>query len=231
MPGFPMNSQNYAVNFFRTMKGAAHTALSVLAYNGRPMTNAELQHWTGYHADTITRVIRGLMQMGWVSARSPSGPWALRGGRLVPGMRGPQAASGKFGTPSEYSGPASENSAPASGFSGFPREFDSGLVKEELKDQPPPPGHPDISETRQALREAGIEDPALSRLARLPHMNPDYVRAHVAQARAEGRGIGAAIWRMERHWRVKPKPQAAEAARTRSEEVAEKIRRFIEGPS
>jgi hypothetical protein len=213
------------------MKGAAHTVLAVLAYNARPMSNRDLQQWTGYHADTITRVLRDLMQMGWVTARSPNGPWSLRGGRRVPGIGSRQAASENSARASEKSGQASGKSAAESGNSGFPKESDSGLVEEEEMDNQLPLGQRDADETRRALREAGIEDPWLSRLAAMPHMTPEYVRGHVDQALAEGRSVGAAIWRMRQRWRVpRGRPQEGKPRMTRRQVVEEQIRRFIEGP-
>ncbi len=81
-----MTSTDNAMNFFRTMKGAPQSVLSVLAYNGRPMSNRELQLWTGYHGDTIARAVHELMQMGWLTARTGVGPWWLVPGRAVPGF-------------------------------------------------------------------------------------------------------------------------------------------------
>ena len=91
--------------------------------------------------------------------------------------------------------------------------------------QPQELGRPDFSETLEALREVGIHDPAASRLARLPHISAEYIRAHVERARAEGRGLGAAIFRMQRGWRVTAKQSLSD----RQAEAAEKIRRFVEG--
>jgi len=69
----------------------------------------------------------------------------------------------------------------------------------------------------------------MSRLARLPHITPEYVRAHVERARREGRGLGAAVFRMERHWRVTANVSAeAESPDARRTKARENIRRFLE---
>lgn len=80
----------------------------------------------------------------------------------------------------------------------------------------------DPAENLAALLEAGIAQPAAGRLAKLEHITPEYVRAHVEQIRLEGKHLGAAIYRMERGWRAPP-PKSA-----REEETSEKIRRFLE---
>jgi hypothetical protein len=242
-----MTVNDPAMSFFRTMKGAPHSVLAVLAYHGRPMTHRELQTWTGYHADTIRRATQDLMQMGWLAAQTPSGPWYVAHGRRVPclhtrpamGTQGAGAsenfgiASENLGSAPEKFGIASENFGTASEIPGFPSRG-GGLEegKQEGQDLQPPaskPGDPRFPEAMTALQEAGIHDPALSRLARLPHVTAEYVRAHVEKARLEGRGLGAAVFRMERHWRV-PSDLAArnESADARRARARENIRRFLE---
>jgi hypothetical protein len=223
-----------AMSFFRTMKGAPQTVLAVLAYHGRPMTNRELQLWTGYHADTITRAMQALTQMGWLAAQTPSGPWYLAQGRRVPCLHTRPTMRADGPRASENPGTASENLGRASENPGF-RSRTGGLeeVKQERKDLLPPaskPGDPKIPEAMEALLEAGIHDPALSRLARLPHITPEYVRAHVEKARLEGRGLGAAVFRMERHWRVQSSVSPeGESPDSRRERARDNIRRFLDG--
>lgn len=70
-----------------------------------------------------------------------------------------------------------------------------------------------------ALLEAGIEEPTAGRLARLPHVTPEFIRRHVELANAEGFSLGVAIYRIEHAW---PLP-----SRTRVITVDERIRRFL----
>jgi hypothetical protein len=244
-----MTATDQAMSFFRTMKGAPHSVLAVLAYHGRPMTNRELQLWTGYHADTITRATQDLLQMGWLAAHTPSGPWFVAPGRRVPclhtrpavqsqraGASQSLGSAGEIpGTAAENPGLASENLGTTGEIPGFPSstggQEEEGM-QEEQDLQPPAskPGNPRIPEAADALREAGIQDPALSRLARLPHITPEYVRAHVERARREGRGLGAAVFRMERHWRVTSNlPAENVSPESRRTKARENIRRFLEG--
>lgn len=51
-----------------------------------------------------------------------------------------------------------------------------------------------------ALDEAGIREPARSRLAALTHITPELIRAHVENVREERARPGAAIYRIEHNW-------------------------------
>jgi hypothetical protein len=227
------------MDFFRTMKGAPHSVLSVLAYHGRPMTNRELQLWTGYHAETISRVTRDLIEMGWLEARTPIGPWSLARGRGIPGTPHAAVTARDGERPRENPAQVSANSAPASANSASPSGFSAPpsstgwLVdgnpeeEEEEPSHPPEPelGHADFREALKVLEEAGVDEPAASRIAHLPHVSADYVRAHLERARSEGRSLGAAIFRMQGGWRVPGK----RSEDVRRELSREKMRRFIEG--
>jgi hypothetical protein len=241
-----MTPTDNPLDFFRTMKGAPHSVLAVLAYNGRPMTNHELQLWTGYHGDTISRVTRDLIEMGWLEARTPIGPWSLARGRSMPGMVGlapttlarPEFGGGHAERPRENPAQASANSArprgnsaSSSGFSASPSSAGwlDGNPEEEEEDPSHPPepelGHADFRETLKVLEEAGVDEPAASRIAHLQHVSADYVRAHLERARAEGRSLGAAIFRMQRGWRVPGK----KSGDVRRELARQKMRKFMEG--
>ncbi len=68
----------------------------------------------------------------------------------------------------------------------------------------------------------------------MPHVDADYVRGHIERARSEGRGVGAAIYRMRLGWRVvvetEEETAAVEARKMRrgGPEAREKMRRFME---
>jgi hypothetical protein len=51
----------------------------------------------------------------------------------------------------------------------------------------------------QELHSAGIGEPMASRLAVLPHVSSQYVRAHSLQAKADGISIGLLIHRIRSH--------------------------------
>ena len=77
-----------------------------------------------------------------------------------------------------------------------------------------------------ALYEAGVREPTATELAELPHMTPDYLQAHMQAARAHGLQIGSAILAM----RSAAPPPHAPTPQSRQAEVAEMMRRFVEGP-
>ncbi len=70
-----------------------------------------------------------------------------------------------------------------------------------------------------ALYDAGIQEPTAGRLARLPHVTPDFITRHVELANAEGFGLGIAIYRIENAWPLPPR----RAVLT----VGDRIRRFL----
>lgn len=86
-------------------------------------------------------------------------------------------------------------------------------TREEPKDepdQPPPPDHEEPRDVgdggggglKRILQKAGIKEPKLTMLLNLPHITPEYAKAHLARAPS----IGAAIHRMENKWEM-PEPK------------------------
>jgi hypothetical protein len=78
----------------------------------------------------------------------------------------------------------------------------------------------------EVMAELDIREPARSRLARMPHVTADYVRAHVAKAEMEGQKIGAAIWRMMHKRRIRLPTGHMNYDQA---DVEAKTRRFMEG--
>ena len=74
------------MTFVRAIKGAPASILWAFLVTRRVMTALELQQWTGYKGDNITVAVRLLVDLGWLSARSPRGPWCLVEGRQLPLM-------------------------------------------------------------------------------------------------------------------------------------------------
>ena len=70
--------------------------------------------------------------------------------------------------------------------------------------------NPSYSQSLAALREAGVREPKASHLARLRHVTPEFVRAHVDRAREQNHALGTAIHRIEHNWAL---PTNAGAAR------------------
>jgi len=74
------------LTFLRAIKGAPASILLAFFFVQRAMTNLELQTWTGYKDDAITPALKLLVDLGWLIARSPRGPWCLAEGRQLPLM-------------------------------------------------------------------------------------------------------------------------------------------------
>jgi hypothetical protein len=81
------------------------------------------------------------------------------------------------------------------------------------------PENPHFAANLRALRAAGIREPAASRLARLPHVTPEYIKTHVEQANAQGFELGTAIYRIQHAWPVR--------SRNEVPTVNDRIRRFL----
>lgn len=187
----------------QSLKGAPASVLLALSIAGRFMTHQELQLWTRCGKDQISFALQSLLHLGWVVGKSTRGPWAL-------------AASLPFPAPDLFVDPN-----PLKGLGGG-----SGTesLNPHILEETPPPSAP-RKELLDGLRAVGIREPTASELAQLPHVNLDYVQAHLQGARANGLGIGAAIQAI----RLNAPPPAPPRPKNRAAEVEEKMRRFKEG--
>ena len=186
--------------FVRSMKGAPASVLLALLLARRPMTNRELQRWTGYSEESVSMATGLLVDIGWISALGPRGPWTLGGGRQVPLMQTSPLEIQDSAAPSRVETDAE------SVHNGNPE------AAEDVEDER-------VVRTLHALYDAGITEPTAGRLARLPHVSPEYVSEHVEQANAQGFTLGTAIYRIEHGW---PLP-AGKPVLT----VEERIKKFL----
>jgi hypothetical protein len=233
------------MTFVRSIKGAPASVLFALLFTRHPMTNQELQRWTGYSDDTLTAAIQLLVDLGWIVALHARGPWAMDDRRQLPLMQAsnprlsdpavsssiPESQESEL-SPEEEKECASENDEPTEGGTFVesldallqapnPRFSDSvpssSIVENQISEPIPKEeeekkqrafesensGFPEdeaFVKTLQALYDSGIREPAAGRLARLPHVSPGYVPAHVAQANAQGCRLGTAVYRIEHGW-------------------------------
>jgi DNA-binding transcriptional ArsR family regulator len=191
----------------RKLRGAPLEALRALRESGRWMTRRELVQITGYNPGTISAALRVLMERGAIVAAGRRGPWAAVGGER------PRVE-------------IHDSLLPPSPPSSIVESPDLEGEEQELPDQ-----ESFFQSNRLALLQAGIKEPAASRLAGLAHMTPEYIRAHVEHPDVRRHGMGTAVYRMTRGWRVEDLPGGAPAdpVRARQRQVEEQIRRFIEG--
>jgi hypothetical protein len=85
---FAMTRFENPMTFVRSIKGAPASILWAFLFCRRSMTADELERWTGYADDNITKGIKVLIDTGWLVARGKRGPWCLADGRQLPLMEG-----------------------------------------------------------------------------------------------------------------------------------------------
>ena len=191
------------LTFVRSLKGAPASVFLAFLFVRRPMTNRELQRWTGYSEESIAQATHLLMDLGWISPLGPRGPWTVSAERQLPLTDS---------LPAETPG---AGSAPALGTE--PVLLESDQKGDELEDRE----DENFVTALYALYDAGVREPTAGRLARMRHVTPEYITAHVEQANAQGFGLGMAVYRMEHAW-----PLTEEKAVLT---VEDRIRKFIEG--
>lgn len=81
------------------------------------------------------------------------------------------------------------------------------------------PENPQFAANLRALHRSGIRQPTAARLARLPHVTPQYITAHVEQANAQGFELGIAIYRIQHAWALRSPGEVPT--------VSHRIRRFL----
>ncbi len=195
------------MTFVRSLKGAPASVMLALLFARHPMTNRELERWTGYADAAVAQAARLLVDLGWISALGPRGPWTLPAGRQLPLMQQPDAElpdSTALLIVQSGMSPGNQEEMRADRRPDYEDAEDENFVR-----------------TLHALYDAGIGEPTAGRLARLPHVSAEYVTRHVEQASAQGFHLGIAIYRIEHAW---PLPQKKDTLT-----VEERIRRFLDG--
>ena len=171
------------LTFVRSLKGAPVSILFAFMFAGKTLSNSELQQWTGYKDDAITPALKLLCSLGWLIAQSARGPWCLADGRQLPLME----ISGLNGfNPSCSSSSSSKLNIP------------SYLEEQEELELSGLNGY--LLENKNTLDEVGVREPKRSMLAKLKHVTPQFIQAHVRQCKAEGLEIGTAIYRIQNNW-------------------------------
>jgi hypothetical protein len=182
------------LSFLRMLKGAPASILLALVFSGRVMTNHELQVWTGYADDNVTKGLDFLVGVGWVAERTRRGPWKIADGLQLPMMKDAAGDSDFFGIPSSSSSYSLNT------------ESEIKEIQEEEQET-----NPINSESFRILRAGGVDEETADRLARLPQSTPDFVTRHLAWAEEQGRPVGTAIFRIKKGWSPPKKKKEEEA--------------------
>jgi len=204
-----------AIEQLRAIGDRALYTLAFLVLTG-PLTQRRLEALTGYSENTQNKALVQLAELRLAARATPRGAWHA-------------ATAAKQLALGELIAEPSKNEAYA------PLVSTRGHNEEEKHMDPPPPlGQPQASENEAyvhnpstgpvdnsaALDTAGIFEPARSRLAALPHVNPDYIRAHARQVAQERLPAAVLIYRIEHAWREPPHPDRCQCEECRHKYTA-----------
>lgn len=184
------------LTFVRSLKGAPASILLAFVFSRRAMTALELQEWTGYKGDNITVAVRLLINLGWLIARSPRGPWCLAEGRQFPLI---SDESDLIGFVSSVVAAAESNEKVSTITATTTTTDRSTPIKSDSQSEEDEKTFA-FKENIATFRELKIVGRRPQKVAALEWVTPDYIRAHVAAARDKP-GIdnpeGFALTRME----------------------------------
>ncbi len=176
------------------------------------MTIGELSEWTGLSDDAIRPAVKSLAAKGLLFKQTGEH------GRTTWLLRGETFFGHVFQNPQKADSAALISSSSS---------YKTQLSSTEEEEQEEEPESAKIGFCLKACDEAGIREPKRSQLSRLEHVTPELISAHVAMAKAEGQGIGTAIFRIEHNWPVSKK--FFEPQLTREEMIKQKVARFMRG--
>lgn len=166
------------IKLLRQLKGAPLAVLLAM-YWARARVSADwLVTVTGYTDKPVTQAIKVLSAYGWIT--KVQGGWQISAGTQLPlGF-----------TESEKIRTSSSSSSKEVG--GIYSEDEEENRKNSDK----------YFSNFRALKGYGVREPALSRLAALPHVTVDFIHAHIKQIHRERGNLGTAIHRIEHDWQV-----------------------------
>lgn len=166
------------IKLLRQLKGAPLAVLLAFSWTRARLSADYLVTVTGYTDKPISQALKLLTAYGWIT--KVQGGWQISAGVQLPLM----------GEESEKFRSSSSSSS---------KEVD-GICSEE--EQESRKNSDSFLRNFRALKGYGIREPALSRLAALEHVNPDFINAHVRQVQIEKGHLGTAIHRIEFAWPI-----------------------------
>ncbi len=187
-----------SLTFVRSLKGAPASILWAFAFTRAVMTALELQEWTGYKGDNITVAVRLLVNLGWLVALSPRGPWCLAEGRQLPLMELVEKVDQFTRGESDLIGVRATTTTAMEERKG---DYSAVVV---IKAANPIKSESVVYETLgvtfeknlQECRLSGIGEPKASQISKLPWVSPELIKAHKDSLYAD-ETIGLAIRRIE----------------------------------
>lgn len=164
------------IKLLRQLKGAPLAVLLAFAWTRARLSADYLVTVTGYTDKPVTQALKLLSAYGWIA--KVQGGWQISAGVQLPLMS----------EESELFRPSSCSSS---------KEVEKKYSEDEQENRKNSEFY--LSNFR-TLKGYGIREPALSRLAALPHVTPNFINAHVRQVFQEKGNLGTAIHRIENDW-------------------------------
>ena len=186
----------------RGLKGAPISVLMAMILVGQPVGAEWLEDTTGYTYKVVASALRFLSEIGYIQ-RNGRYHWVITGEVTQMPLMAPQP---ELPDPTPAEQPTSEEPLPENRVGIIPtpepssssRVFNLDSSKENLlARKPPDPEKFRVDANLQELAAQGIRDPARSRLATLPGVTPEMIRAHCASCPGK---LGQAIYHIEHNW-------------------------------
>jgi len=185
-----MTQPTFSISLIRELRGSPLTvlvAILLLEQSGQlPVTAQLLKDTTGYRDHTITDSLRVLASPTRQLVTRTTGGWRLASG---------------FQLPLEIQNRDIRENVLSSSCSSSNRKSNK-LLQEPEQETIENRDIRGFAANHAAALQAGIRDPKASELSALPHVTPEYIQAHVAQAQEDGHPLGTAIYRIIHNWSV-----------------------------
>lgn len=164
------------IKLLRQLKGAPLAVLMAMLIVRARCSADWLVTVTGYTDKPVTQALKLLTAYGWIA--KIGGGWQITEGMQLPLMF-----------------PESEKFRSSSSSSTYLTNVST--IEQEQQDRK---NSDSFAANYKTMKMNGIREPALSRLAALEHVNPEFILAHVRQVLNERGHLGTAIHRIENNW-------------------------------
>lgn len=172
----------------RSLKGAPLSCLVALIFANQPVGKEWLARVTGYSDKPVSSAMDYLLEMGFVINGGRTEAWEIHQEFRQLSMRNPELFlnSSRNNSDSEATTTALIVDSNNMHEIAVAEEVE---VEEEIVTS-------DFSESLEIIKSAGIGEPMASRLARMSHINPYYLTAHILQAQKDEINIRLLIHRL-----------------------------------
>lgn len=176
--------QSNPIKLLRLLKGAPLSVLIACNSAKQPVTETWLCDMTGYTDKPVASATRLLKEYGWVT--KTRGGWMIANADQLP-LTLPILPEVRNNSESRNNSDSSSSSIDL-----------INLINNQEEEQTRK--NSDFQANLVALLTGGIREPKASVLAALEHVTPEYIQAHLQQARRDGNAIGTAVYRIENAW-------------------------------